>query len=183
MKKYFATILIAEDDESDQLLIEKALRDAGVKGPIHIVGDGAEAISYMMGEGKYADRKQFAYPTFIMVDLKMPRVDGLGVLEFLKANPEWKIIPTVVLSGSADHDDIKKAYLLGASSYHIKPQSHEKLREQLATLHNYWSTCEVPEVDVTGKQLPTDSRGKLGERFTQPSDDPDDAKKTRPERV
>jgi AmiR/NasT family two-component response regulator len=71
----------------------------------------------------------------------------------------------VVFSASSDLDDIKKSYLLGASSYHVKPQSPEKLYEQLAVLYAYWVTCEVPEVDTTGKQKPTNSRGKLGERF------------------
>jgi len=72
----------------------------------------------MCGEGRYADRERFAYPTFIMTDLKMPRVDGFGVLEFLKKNPEWRVIPAVMLSASRDTDDIKKSYALGASSYH-----------------------------------------------------------------
>jgi CheY-like chemotaxis protein len=183
MKKYFATILVVEDDKNDQMLIERAFRRVEVKGPIHIANDGAEAIAYMMGEGKYADREKFAYPTFIITDLKMPRVDGFGVLEFLKGNPEWAIIPTVVFSASHDPDDIKKAYMLGASSYHIKPDNPEELRHQLATLHAYWLTCEVPEVDITGKQVSTHSEGKLGERFVQPCDAPDASKETGPERV
>ena len=66
----------------------------------------------MMGEGKYADRDKFAYPTFIITDLKMPRRDGFAVLGFLKSNPEWAMIPTIVFSGSADLDDIKEAYML-----------------------------------------------------------------------
>jgi hypothetical protein len=64
-------------------------------------------------------------------------------------------------------DDIKKAYMLGASSYHVKPGSPAELRRQLTVLHDYWVTCEVPEVDVTGRQVSTDSKGKLGERFSQ----------------
>lgn len=183
MKKYFATILVVEDDQNDQMLIEKAFRAVGVAGPIHAVGNGAEAIAYMMGEGKFADRAEFAYPTFIMTDLKMPRVDGFGVLEFLKGNPEWAIIPTVVFSASSDRDDIKKSYMLGASSYHVKPHSPEELRQQLDTLNAYWMTCEVPEVDVTGRQLPTDSGGKLGERFTQPCNEPDASTETHPKRI
>jgi CheY-like chemotaxis protein len=170
MKKYHATILVVEDDQNDQFLIERAFRTIGVTDPIQIAGDGAEAISYMMGEGKFADRKKYAYPTFIITDLKMPKADGFAVLEFLKSNPEWKVIPTIVLSASADVDDIKKAYMLGASSYHVKPGTNEELRNQLAVINAYWMTCQVPEVDVTGKQLPTDSKGKLGERFPQPSD-------------
>jgi CheY-like chemotaxis protein len=165
VKKFHATILIVEDDKNDQFLIERAFRKMGVTDPIRLVDDGAEAIAYMMGDGKYADRKTFEYPTFIITDLKMPIRDGFDVLNHLKSHPSWAVIPTVVLSASSDLDDIKKAYLLGASSYHVKPSNSEKLYEQLAVLHAYWLTCEVPAVDVTGKQMPTDSRGKLGERF------------------
>lgn len=169
MKPTLATILVVEDDPNDQFLIKEALREAGAVCPIHVVNDGVEAIAYICGEGKYADREKFAYPTFIMMDLKMPRVDGFGVLEFLKKNPAWKIIPAVVLSASSDLDDIKKSYMLGASSYHVKPQNMDKLRQQLKVLYDYWMTCEVPEVDISGKQLQTESGGKLGERFPQES--------------
>jgi CheY-like chemotaxis protein len=183
MKKYFATILVVEDDTNDQFLIERALRAAGVTSPIHVASNGAEAIAYMMGEGKFAEREKYAYPTFVMTDLKMPGVDGFGVLEFLRGNPEWAIIPTVVFTASWDRDDIKKAYMLGASSYHVKPQDPAALNKFVATLNAYWVTCEVPEVDSTGKQLPTNSVGKLGERFTQPCDAADASTKDGPERV
>ncbi|HEU6448483.1 MAG TPA: response regulator [Verrucomicrobiae bacterium] len=167
MKKYHATIMVIEDDPNDQHLIELAFRKIGVTDPIQIMSDGAEAIAYMKGEGKYADREKFVYPTFIMTDLKMPRADGFAVLEFLKSNPAWKVIPTIVLSASPDLDDIKKAYMLGASSYHIKPNGFDALQNQLETINAYWMTCQVPEVDISGKQLPTESEGKLGERFPQ----------------
>jgi len=183
MKKYFATILVVEDDKNDHFLIERALRAAGVVGPIHVMRDGAEAIAYFMGEGKFADRQTYAYPTFVMTDLKMPKVDGFAVLEFLKGNPEWAIIPTVVFSASMDRDDIKKAYMLGASSYHVKPHDSAVLRDLIGKLNAYWLTCEVPEVDSTGKQLETNSSGKLGERFTQPCNELDASTKAGPERV
>ena len=180
MKKYHATILVVDDDPNDRFLIEHAFRQIGLTDPIQLVGDGAEAIAYMMGEGKYSDREKFAYPTFVITDLKMPRADGFAVLEFLKGNPEWAVIPTIVLSASSDLDDIKKAYMLGASSYHVKPQTAEELREQLAVIHAYWVTCQVPEVDITGKQLHTDSEGKLGERFPQPGDEAGKAPHSQP---
>jgi CheY-like chemotaxis protein len=167
MKTYHATILVIDDDPNDLFLIERGFRKIGVTDPIQCVRGGREAIAYMMGEGKYADRKQYAYPTFITTDLKMPDVDGLAVLDHLKNNPEWAVIPTIVLTGSRDLDDIKKAYMLGASSYHVKPESSEALRMQLKILHEYWMTCEVPQVDPSGRQLRTDSSGKLGERFDQ----------------
>ncbi len=169
MTKYESTILVVEDDPNDQTFIVKAFRDLGLTGAILVVHNGLEAIAYMMGEGKFSDRTQYPYPTFIMTDLKMPGADGFDVLEHLKANPAWAIIPTVVLSSSSDPDDIRTAYLLGASSYHRKPSDFNELREQLKTLHDYWMTCEIPVVDASGKQLRTRSVGKLGERFHQPS--------------
>lgn len=159
--------MVVDDDHNDLILIESAFRAIGVTDPIHTINGGREAIAYMMGEGKYADRSVYAYPTFITTDLKMPEADGFAVLEHLKDNPEWAVIPTVVLTSSRDLDDIKKAYMLGASSYHVKPSSPEELRQQLKVLHDYWVTCEVPQVDRTGRQLRTDSEGKLGERFSQ----------------
>lgn len=69
------------------------------------------------------------------------------MLEFLKGNPEWAVIPTIVLSASSDLDDIKKAYRLGASSYHVKPHTTEELENQLAVINAYWMTCQAPEVD------------------------------------
>ncbi len=169
MKKYDATILLVDDDSDFLLFTERAFRQNGVTSPIHQVHDGAEAIAYMMGDGKYGDRDTYEYPTFIMIDLKMPQADGFTVLQHLKKNPEWAIIPTVIFSSSSDLDDIKKSYMLGASSYHVKPHSMAELREHLDILHKYWMTCETPQVDRTGRQLPTNSTGKLGERIQQPT--------------
>src|SRR5688500_15925507 len=170
MKKSHPTILVIDDDVDDQYLIKRAFHKIGVTDPIHCVGDGVEAIEYMMGEGKFADRKKFAYPTFILSDLKMPRKDGFAVLEFLKGNPDCAVTPMIIFSASADVDDIKKEYMLGASSYHVKPRTPGALMHQMLVLHAYWMTCEVPEVDSTGRQLRTQSSGKLGERFPQAGD-------------
>ncbi len=156
-----------EPDPKFRLLIEACFRKIGVIDPIHLLSDGEEAIAYMCGEGKYADRQEFAYPTFIMTDLEMPRADGFEVLSFLRKNPEWKVIPAVVLSASVDLDDVKKSYMLGASSFHVKPNTPEELCRQIKVLNDYWLTCEVPQVDSSGKQLRTNSSGKLGERFLQ----------------
>lgn len=169
MKTYHATILLVDDDADFLMFAERAFRQNGVQGPIHQVYDGVEAIAYMKGEGKFGNRETYAYPTFIMTDLNMPKADGFAVLQHLKGNPEWAIIPSVVFTSSSDLDDIKKSYMLGASSYHVKPHSLEELRRHLEILHDYWMTCETPQVDSTGRQLHTDSTGKLGERFIQPN--------------
>lgn len=102
-----------------------------------------------------------------MSDLKMPGGDGLSVLEHLKSVPEWSIIPTLIFSGSADLDDIKKAYMLGAVSYLVKPIEFPELCSLLKLTYDYWRECEIPEVDTTGKKLKTNSGGKLGARFPQ----------------
>lgn len=168
MKSYNATIMIVDDDPNELFLIERAFRKIGVTARIQAINGGAEAIAYMRGQGKYADRNKYAYPTFICTDLKMQGGDGFSVLEHLKQNPESAMIPTVMLSSSCDPDDIKKAYMLGASSYHVKPGAAEALRALLKALHDYWMTCEIPEADRAGHQLHTDSEGKLGQRYEQP---------------
>jgi CheY-like chemotaxis protein len=167
--RFHKTILVVEDDPNDQIFILEAFRSIGVESPIRVVSSGSEAIAYLMGEGKYADRTQYAFPTFIITDLQMPGGSGFSVLEHLQSNPEWSIIPKVVLTSSEDPDDVKKAYMLGASCYHQKPQSQAKLCEQLRILHDFWLTCTVPEIDESGRQVQTQSKGKLGEKFKQPS--------------
>lgn len=166
---YHKTILVVEDDPNDQTFILEAFRSIGVESPIRVVSSGSEAIAYLMGEGQYSDRTEFAFPTFIITDLKMQGGSGFSVLKHLQSNPEWSVIPKVVLSSSEDPDDIKKAYMLGASCYHQKPGSQAELCEQLQVLHDYWMTCKVPEIDAAGRQVQTESRGKLGESFKQPS--------------
>jgi CheY-like chemotaxis protein len=166
MKKTNPTILVVDDDPNDLLLVQTAFKAVGVASRIQTVESGHEAVSYLKGEGKYADRSVYGYPDFVLTDLKMPGLDGFAVLEHLKKNPDSAIIPTVILSGSKDNDDIKKAYLLGASSYHVKPSSPGELRALVKVLYDYWMLCEAPEVDVHGKQVETDSSHKLGERFS-----------------
>ena len=170
--------MLVDDSEDDRLLIEKAFQKVGFANLVHALADGSEAIRYMMGEGEFADRKKFPYPTFVITDLKMPREDGFAVLDFLKQNPEWAVIPTIVLSGSTDPDDIRTAYMLGASSYHLKPGTQKDLMELVSVLAAYWLTCEVPVVDTSGRQVRTESSGKLGERF--PHLRGDSRKPTRP---
>jgi CheY-like chemotaxis protein len=169
MTDYKSAILVIEDDANDQELIKVAFGSFGLSGVIHFVSGGIEAIAYMMGEGKYSDRAKYPYPKFIITDLKMPHGNGFDVLSHLKANPTFSIIPTVVLTASSDPDDVKMSYMLGASSYHVKPRTFPELCSQLKVLHDYWMTCQVPEVDASGKQIPTDPKGKLGEAFPQPS--------------
>lgn len=166
MKKSNATILIADDDSNDLMFIQGAFRAVGATSQIRTVDGGVEAIAYLKGEGKYSDRSVFAYPDFLITDLKMPEVDGFGVLEFLKRNLKAPVIQAVMLSGSADDDDIRKAHWLGASAYHLKPSSPAALRILVKALHDYWMLCEFPESNRTDTaQDSADILRKLGARF------------------
>jgi CheY-like chemotaxis protein len=172
MKRESHTILLVEDDPNDQIFIENAFRENGVPDVIHAVHNGREAIAYLSGDGQYGNRHQFEFPSFLLTDLKMPVMDGFGLLETVKNTPEWSIIPVVVLSASCDVDDIKKAYLLGAASYLTKPTNPDDLCTLLRKFHDYWAACEVPRIDPAGKQLPTHAPGKLGSRYPQSPTDP-----------
>ncbi len=156
--RYHETILVFEDDSNDQIFILEAFRSIGVESPIHVLNSGSEAIEYLMGEGKYSDREEYAYPSFIMTDLKMPSGDGFSLLEQLRSNPEWCMIPRVVLTSSDDPNDIKKSYMLGASSFHQKPLSQAELCDQLQILHDYWLTCKIPHKEVSGRTFHTDTK-------------------------
>jgi CheY-like chemotaxis protein len=168
MKMRKAVILSVDDDPNDQLLIRTAFQEAGVNDPVQTVNDGAEAIAYLKGQGKYADRDTYLFPTFILTDLKMPRINGFELLRFLKSNPQLIVVPTVVLSASSDRDDIKRAYLFGANAYHVKSQTLEALCTQLKLVYDYWTSAEVPDVDRTGNLLPTQNSGKLSENVLPP---------------
>jgi CheY-like chemotaxis protein len=161
-------VLVVEDEEADRVLIQQAFQQCS-KGSsiVKAVSDGAEAIAYLMGEGQYADRLNYPYPSYIITDLKMPRMDGFDVLEHLKANPSWQIIPAVVFTSSEDPDDIRTSYALGASSYVIKPSAFADLCSLIHALHTYWMLCSIPDVDDAGQQVRTLNQGKLGERYPQ----------------
>jgi CheY-like chemotaxis protein len=163
------TILYADDSVEDRELLTNAAARGITPVRVACVESGAEAIRYLMGEGEYVDRGAHPFPTLIITDLKMPNGDGFSVLEFLRHNPAWSVVPRIVYSGSNDNDDVKKAFMLGASAYHVKGINGHSIQTRLAEIVAYWGTSEVPPIDTHGRLLMTDSRGKLGERFKQPA--------------
>jgi CheY-like chemotaxis protein len=164
-------ILIIDDNETEVELLKRAFASNGLNIKLYSTSDGIETIKYLMGEGNYSDRNEFPYPSFIFCDLKMNYGNGFDVLEHIKANPAWAIIPIVILSSSEDPDDVRTAYLLGASSFIRKPTNAESLKNLVNTIINYWSFCLIPDTEKSGKQVITDSAGKLGEKFPQPMQD------------
>jgi len=162
------TLLVIDDNDDERFFIRKAFQTLGTKYRVHALESGNEAVAYLKGEGKYGDRAKFQFPSYIITDLQMRNGDGFEVLDFLKRNPALSIIPVVMLSTSDDPDDIRQAYLLGASSYFVKRQGLEELRALLRKIHDYWAECEVPEVDESGYAVATSSAGKPGARFIKP---------------
>lgn len=159
-------VLAVDDDPNDLLFLKAAFKFIGVSSSIRTVEGGNEAVAYLKGEGDYSDRSRHPYPDYIITDLKMPGVDGFEVLEFLRKKPESAVIRAVVLSGSQDDDDIRKAYWLGASGYLVKPSSPVHLRKMIKTLHDFWMLCECPERSLPGGVTdPEQGCHKLGERF------------------
>jgi CheY-like chemotaxis protein len=140
-----ATILVVEDDPNDLFFLKRAFATLQTRCVMQAVGDGAEAIDYLRGVDDYAERSQFPVPSLILMDLKMPRVDGFEFLAWLRQEPELKMIPVVVLSSSNLAQDVRRAYELGANSFIVKLQDHTSLPEMLRTLACYWlDICQIP---------------------------------------
>jgi CheY-like chemotaxis protein len=115
------TILVAEDNDDHVILIKRAFRYANLLNPIHFVSDGAEAIAYLNGDGKYANRDQYPLPALVLLDLKMPNKDGFEVMEWIREQPTLRSLRVVVLTTSERVVDVQRAYQLGASSFLMKP--------------------------------------------------------------
>ena len=132
------TILIAEDDTDDQLLIKDAFFEAGSKSKLVFVKDGVELLDYLDQEGEYRDCAKYPKPDLIIVDLNMPRLDGRQALVKIKSNTKIRHIPLVVLTTSNDEIDISFSYQEGANSYIVKPSLFADLVQKMKMLQYYW---------------------------------------------
>ena len=133
-----ATVLLAEDDPDDILLTHLAFEKARLVNPLQVVRDGEEAIAYLKGTGKFADRNRFPLPILVLLDLKMPKVHGFQVLEWLRAHPQLNRLPVAVMTSSTQDPYVTRAFELGADSYLIKPPNAEALLALVQRLHAYW---------------------------------------------
>src|SRR2546423_4602150 len=116
-----SVILLVEDREDDVLLVRRALARGFLDNPMHVVRSGEEAISYLQGEGKYSNRAEYPLPDLVLLDLKMPGMDGFGVLEWIRAQEGLRGMRVVVLTSSEQMRDVNRAYQLGANSFLVKP--------------------------------------------------------------
>lgn len=137
-------ILMADDSEEDRFFVQRALEKSGVGNFFFGVSDGREAIDNLCREGPYASRERFPFRNVMLVDLKMPRVNGFDVLKWLETHPHCKVIPTIIYSSSAEESDVHQSYVLGANAYMVKPNSSDELVDQIQTLYKYWAQCQTP---------------------------------------
>jgi len=138
MKTECSPVLLAEDEETDALILRMAFEKAGIARTLVVVSDGQEAVDYLCGNGPYKDRSAHPLPALLVLDLKMPRMNGFDVLAWLASRPEFKDLPAVVLSSSADSHDLARARQLGACDYFVKPHAVSDYVKVAEMIHARW---------------------------------------------
>lgn len=133
-----AVILLAEDREDDVVIIRRAFLQGRILNPLFVVKDGEEVIAYLSGEGKYANRAEYPLPELLLLDLKMPKLDGFETLRWVRQNPGLKALRIVVLTSSEEISDVNRAYQLGANSFLVKPVNFDHLVEISQAIKGYW---------------------------------------------
>ena len=143
-------ILYAEDDPEDRMLVEDAMKESRLANEMHFVEDGEELMDYLQRRGKYTELSDKPLPGLILLDLNMPKKDGREALEEIKADPNLRRIPIVVLTTSKAEEDILSTYDLGVSGFVIKPVTFESLVSLLKTISKYWFEIVEPPPQRTG---------------------------------
>ena len=141
------TLLIVEDNPDDELLIIRALKKRNLANQIEVVRDGAEALDILFGSGPYEGRAMVT-PAVVLLDLKLPKIDGLEVLRRLRADDRTKTVPVVVLTSSDEQEDMIRSYALGANSYVRKPVVFGEFTEAISQLGLYWMIVNEPPPDT-----------------------------------
>lgn len=137
-------ILLVEDNEADVELTLHALRLNHLANRIHVVRDGEEALDFLFHRGPYAARSECLHPHLMLLDLKLPKVDGLQVLREVKSDPRTKPLPVVILTSSKEERDLVSSYQLGVNSYIQKPVDFDQFRETVKQLGLYWLVTNQP---------------------------------------
>ena len=136
--KPIRTILLAEDSPADAEMTIDALREAKLANPIAHVEDGVEALDYLLYRGAYADRPP-GHPAVLLLDIKMPRMDGLEVLKQVRAEPSLRCLPVVILSSSREESDLARSWDLGVNGYVVKPVDVDQFFDAVRTLGTFWA--------------------------------------------
>lgn len=138
------TVLLIEDNNDDIAITLHAFEKHGIKSKVVVITDGEEALEYLFAEGKYTGRDRNLVPKLILLDLKLPKVNGLEVLKKIRENPATRFIPVVLLTTSDEHNDVIEGYKLGSNSYIKKPESYDVFENVIANLTQYWLSYNTP---------------------------------------
>jgi two-component system response regulator len=131
-------ILIVEDNPEDAEIAVRAFKKNKLTNKLYVVNDGEQALDFIFAKNDFADRNKLAKPKIILLDLKLPKVDGLEVLKKIKGNEKTKVIPVIMLTSSKEESDIIHSYKLGVNSYIVKPVDFDKFVEAVSNLGLYW---------------------------------------------
>ena len=142
-------ILLVEDTKSDEELTLRALRKNNLANQVHVVRDGAEALDFLFCRGSFADRNIESSPKVVLLDIKLPKVDGLEVLRQVKEDPRTHHIPIVLLTSSQEERDVAVGYQYGANSYIVKPVGFQQLTNAVRDIGMYWLILNKPPVETT----------------------------------
>lgn len=137
-------ILLVEDNPDDVELTLDALTDSNIRNEIVVAKDGAEALDYIFATGQYADRDISDFPAVVLLDLKLPKINGLEVLERIRADERTKVIPVVILTSSTEEEDMLTSYKLGCNSYIRKPVDFDQFAKSVKQLGLYWLVLNEP---------------------------------------
>jgi len=137
-------VLLVEDNASDQELTMRALKKKNLCNRIHVVGDGAEALDFLFGKGQYSDRTLADIPKVVLLDIKLPKVNGIELLKQIKENKDLRSLPVVMLTSSKEGPDVQECYRLGANSYIVKPVDFDKFTQAVVDLGFYWLLTNEP---------------------------------------
>ena len=137
-------ILLVEDSPEDRELTLRALEKARLANRIQIACDGAEALDFMFGDGAYAGRPPHTLPRVVLLDLKLPKVDGLEVLQRLKADERTRLVPVVVLTSSREQRDVIESYRLGVNAYVVKPVDFSSFVDAVRQIGSFWAVINEP---------------------------------------
>ncbi|MBI3996349.1 MAG: response regulator [Candidatus Omnitrophica bacterium] len=138
-------IMLVEDDEGHQLLIRENLRAGGIINELIEMRDGQEALDYLFRRGKYQDPAKSPRPGLILLDIKMPKMDGFGVLEKIKSDPQLRMIPILMLTSTDDQVEVNRCYALGANSYVVKPIRYEEFQDRVKSLGLFLDIVRFPD--------------------------------------
>lgn len=143
--KQSVLIMLVEDDEGHQLLIRENLRAGGVINDVVQMNNGQEALDYLCRRGQYQDPAKSPRPGLILLDIKMPKMDGYAVLDKLKADPQLRHIPILMLTSTEDQVEVNRCYTLGANSYIVKPVSYDAFQERVKSLGMFLDIVRFPD--------------------------------------